>query len=326
MLSYCCSSSDFLQSHCTVLLSSFLQPFSCTFWCCCLLPCISQILQIQIVSSSVLSFCRTDQEFLQWPRFFFFCWCLPRISMVVSVIAVLKVMIRSVSSLFMMLRGANFLPITAWKVSNTLGSFSFSRSTWVLCVLACLFFSGEGGMSLSASRDHFQCQLLENFVFLHCSLLIGNASSLQLINLFVVLSIWAMSGPSSGIFVMTKSVCQHKIVKGSKLQKSWVLSHLCHHCRKIHKCLASFHKHPCQLLHSSLLAQHECPSASDQWHSVAAHSHHGMTFGCTLVLLWCWKGLPSGRWWWACWRLGDISWQCSGCPCEQEIQCHATSV
>ena len=48
--------------------------------------------------------------------------------MVVSVIAVLKVMIRSVSSLFMMLRGANFLPITAWKVSNTLGSFSFSRS------------------------------------------------------------------------------------------------------------------------------------------------------------------------------------------------------
>ena len=35
---------------------------------------------------------------------------------------------RFVSSLLMMVRGANFLPIRAWKVSDTLGSFSFSRS------------------------------------------------------------------------------------------------------------------------------------------------------------------------------------------------------
>ena len=35
---------------------------------------------------------------------------------------------RSVSSLSMMERGANFPSIIAWKVSNTLGSFSFSRS------------------------------------------------------------------------------------------------------------------------------------------------------------------------------------------------------
>ena len=40
------------------------------------------------------------------------------------------------------------------------------------------FFSGEGGRSSSASRDHFQCLLLENFVFWQCSLLIGSASSL----------------------------------------------------------------------------------------------------------------------------------------------------
>ena len=33
--------SDFLQSCYTVLLSSFLLPFSCTSWCCCSLPCIS---------------------------------------------------------------------------------------------------------------------------------------------------------------------------------------------------------------------------------------------------------------------------------------------
>ena len=57
--------------------------------------------------------------------------CLPRISLAGSVTAVLKVVIiesMSVSSLFMMVRGANFPPIKAWRVSNTLGSFSFSRS------------------------------------------------------------------------------------------------------------------------------------------------------------------------------------------------------
>ena len=35
-----------------------------------------------------------------------------------------------------------------------------------------------------------------------------------------MLSIWAMPCPSSGCFVMTKCVRQHKIVKGGKLQKS----------------------------------------------------------------------------------------------------------
>ena len=62
---------------------------------------------------------------------FFFWRCLPRMSLAVSVTAVLKVVIiesMSLSSLFMMVRGANFPPIITWKVSNTLGSFSFSRS------------------------------------------------------------------------------------------------------------------------------------------------------------------------------------------------------
>ena len=68
---------------------------------------------------------------------------------------------------------------------------------------------------------------------------------------------------------------------------------------------------------------------SDQWHSVACHRillfccHHSVTLGRTLVLLWCWKGLPSGGWWRVCWRLGDIPWQCSRCLFEQEIQHHA---
>ena len=84
----------------------------------------------------------------------------------------------SVSSLLMMVRGANLPPIIAWKVSNTLGSFSFSRSNLSLaCFGLPIFFSGEGGRSSSASRDHFQCLLLESFVFWQCLLLIGSASS-----------------------------------------------------------------------------------------------------------------------------------------------------
>ena len=71
MPSYCCSFSDFLQSHYTVFLSSFLLPFSYTSWCCYSLPYICQILQVQTFSFSVLSFCRTDQEFLQWSVCFF---------------------------------------------------------------------------------------------------------------------------------------------------------------------------------------------------------------------------------------------------------------
>ena len=70
MPSCCCSSSDFLQSHYTFLLSSFLLPFSCTSWCSCSFLCISQIPRVRIFSFSVRSFCRTGQEFLQWPRVF----------------------------------------------------------------------------------------------------------------------------------------------------------------------------------------------------------------------------------------------------------------
>ena len=72
----------------------------------------------------------------------------------------------------------------------------------------------------------------------------------RLISLVVVLSIWAMPGPFSGCYLMTKGVRKHKVVKGDKPQ-SLSPPHLCHHCRRVHKCRASFHKHPCPLLHSS---------------------------------------------------------------------------
>ena len=67
MSSCYCSSSGFLQSHHTVLLSSFFVPFSCTFWCCSSFPCISQILEVPTFSFSGLSVRRTNQEYLQWP-------------------------------------------------------------------------------------------------------------------------------------------------------------------------------------------------------------------------------------------------------------------
>ena len=55
------------------------------------------------------------------------------------------------------------------------------------------------------------------FFFFFFFLFFFGTLSFQLV---VVLSIWAMPCPSSGCFVMTKCVCQHKVVKGGKLQKS----------------------------------------------------------------------------------------------------------
>ena len=93
--------------------------------------------------------------------------------------------------------------------------------------------------------------------------------------------------------------------------RDWVPSHLCHHSWRVHRCLVSFYQHPCPLLHSSLLAQQEYPSAVyGVWHSAAGHiillfhCNHSLTLGRTLLLLWCWKGLPSWGWWWA---VGDWS-------------------
>ena len=72
----------------------------------------------------------------------------------------------SASSLFMMVKGANFPPITAWKVFNALGSFQLFEvelKSFVFWLTDA--FSDEGGRSSPASRGHFQCLPLENFVF-----------------------------------------------------------------------------------------------------------------------------------------------------------------
>ena len=97
---------------------------------------------------------------------------------------------------------------------------AFRGQTWVLCVWACWLFSGEGGRSASASRGHFQCLLLESFVFWLCPLLIVSASSLECNQSGCGVVHWATPGPSSGCFVMNQIIPQNKIVKGGKLWRS----------------------------------------------------------------------------------------------------------
>ena len=113
---------------------------------------------------------------------FLFWQCLPRISLAASVTAVLKVVITesmSVSSLLMMVRGANLPPIIAWKVSNTLGSSSFSRSNLSLVCFGLLILFRRRWKVIISKSWSLQCLLLENFMFWHCSLFIGSASSLE---------------------------------------------------------------------------------------------------------------------------------------------------
>ena len=156
MPSYCCFSSDFLQSHCTVLLSSFRLPFSCTSWWVHFLIFLrfskfeSSFLQFSPFVAQIKNFC-SDPGFFPLTMFvkdltgcFNHCcseggnhWI-------------------HVCILLMMVRGVNFPPIIAWKDSRTLGSFSFSRSNLnLVCVWLADSFSDEGGRSSSASRGHF---------------------------------------------------------------------------------------------------------------------------------------------------------------------------
>ena len=107
----------------------------------------------------------------------------------------------------------------------TYHSFEGFRYTWGFqlyeaklesCVLACWFFPDEGERSSSASHVHFQCLLLENFQFWQCSLLMRSASSLECNQLVVVLSIWAVPGPSSGCFMITNVYMDTKSLKLAK--------------------------------------------------------------------------------------------------------------
>ena len=76
------------------------------------------------------------------------------------------------------MRSANFPPITAWKVSNALGSFSFSRSSLSLvCFGLLILFRRRWKIIISKSWSFPMSAPGEKFVFWQCSLLIGSASS-----------------------------------------------------------------------------------------------------------------------------------------------------
>ena len=97
-------------------------------WCCCSLPCISQILHVQIVSSQFSPSVAQIKNFCSDPGFFLLTMFAKNLTGCFSHCCVEGGdRCIYVSSLLMMVRGANFPPIIAWKVSNTLRSVSFSR-------------------------------------------------------------------------------------------------------------------------------------------------------------------------------------------------------
>ena len=162
------SSLDFLQSHYTVLLPSFLLPFSCPSWWCCSLISISRTLQVRffLLLSSLLSSHRLIISAMT-PLFFFFGQRLSGILLAISVTAVLKVVV--IDSIF-----ASYCS-WCWEVQTSclsyLGRFSihwylsaFWGQTWVLCVLAILF---RQRLNVIISKWWSRSvSVLENFVFL----------------------------------------------------------------------------------------------------------------------------------------------------------------
>ena len=181
MPSYCCSSSDFLQSHYTVLLYSVLLPFfHAPINVVVHFPVFLRSFRFKSFLSQFSPSVTQIKNFCSDPGFFLQTM-FAKDSLAVWVTAVLKVVIiesRSLSSLFMMVGGANFPPIIAWKVSNSLGAFSFSRSNLCFVYFCFLILFRRRLKSSSAIRGYFQCLLPETFVFWYCSLLIGSASSL----------------------------------------------------------------------------------------------------------------------------------------------------
>ena len=131
MPSSCRSSSDFLQSHYTVLLSSFLLPFFQVP-----LDVVVHFLVFLRPSRVKSVLCQFSPVVAQIKNF---CSDVCKDLTVVLKVVIIESM--PASSLLMMVIGANFPPITAWKVSSTLAYFSFSRSNLSLVCFGLLILS-----------------------------------------------------------------------------------------------------------------------------------------------------------------------------------------
>ena len=115
---------------------------------CCSLPCISQILPIRFFFFFFSSlFFSHRLRISSVTQGFFFWRCLPRISLAVSVTAVLKMVITesmSASSLFIMVRGAKLPAYQSLESFRHIKIFHLFEVKLESCVfLSCWFFSDE---------------------------------------------------------------------------------------------------------------------------------------------------------------------------------------
>ena len=196
---YCCSSWDFLQSYDTVLLSSFHLPFQ---WPLDVVVHLLVFLRSFTFKSFFCSLLLSNRSRISAVTQVFFSWrCLQKdLTRCFSHCCVEGSDCWTHVCIFITHDGERCKPIIAWKVSNTLGSFSISRSNlsqvcfgllilfrrrWKIIISksGSLPMSASGKLlvlarSSSASHGHFLCLLLENLMFWQCSQLTSTALNL----------------------------------------------------------------------------------------------------------------------------------------------------
>ena len=244
------------------------------------------------------------KNFCSDPGFFFFWRCLPWVSLAVSVTALLKVVISESRSVYSFAHDGERCKLPAshsLEGFQHLGSFSFSRSnlSFVCFGLLILFrrrwkviiskswslpVSAPGKLRVLAmfTPDRKRFLPLMWHIWLWCC-------PLGLCKVYLLDALWWPN-----VFADTRSL---KVANSRSLSLlSFVSS------------LQKGPQMPCQFPQASLptfaFRSKVCRfSVSDQWQSLAGHKiflfrcHHSLTLGRTLVLFWCFKGLPSGGWW-----------------------------
>ena len=154
------------QSHYTVLLSSLFRLFHAPPDVVFHFLAFLRSFRFESFLSQFSSFVAQIKNFCSYPRYFLLTM-LPRISLAASVTAVLKVMIiesMSESSLFMMLRGANFPPIDSLEGFQRIGISQLFEVKLQSCVfwLADPFQTKVEGLH---QQEQAQCALCDWCVF-----------------------------------------------------------------------------------------------------------------------------------------------------------------
>ena len=153
------SSLDFLQSHYTVLLPSFLLPFSCPSWWCCSLISISRTLQVRffLLLSSLLSSHRWIISAMTQLFFFSDSVCQASYWLFQSLLCWRWWSLTPY--LHLIVHDAERCKLPACHTLEGfqyIGIFQLFEVKLESCVFW-LFFSDKGWMSSSASGGHVQC-------------------------------------------------------------------------------------------------------------------------------------------------------------------------